>query len=212
MHLFPNSKRTKEKLVERFAGKRILEVGYHPHKTPGATAIYKHTPDAPPLDPEKDIDHDLTTFPWPIEDNAFDLIICQHVMEHLPDVVATMEEFNRIVTSEGQVFIEASHYTCFEVYRHHERCHHFSVESFDYFLKSNPQSHTDFHRLKRHIFFDSLSYLIGIGFFANICPHFYEKRLAFIFPASSFYVIFSVEKEAFVPETAKKTVTASTMA
>jgi len=36
--------------------------------------------------PGVDIVHDLTQYPWPIEDNSVDLIHCSHYMEHIPHI------------------------------------------------------------------------------------------------------------------------------
>jgi SAM-dependent methyltransferase len=194
MRLFPNAKRVKAKLLEEFKGKRILDVGCGNRKTPGAVGIDRRIRKDSSLDQQRDIDHDLSQFPWPIADNSFDLIICQHVIEHLPATVRTMEEFNRIVVPGGKIFIETPHYTWFEAYRHYEHIHKFSFGAFDYFLKGNPHYRTDFVIADRSIFFDDVTYVLGVGFLANLFPRLYEKRFAFIFPATSFQITFRVDK------------------
>lgn len=186
MRLLPNPKRVKNKLLKEFAGKRILELG-HRRKNKN-----KHAPQFEEI--HFGSKHDLKSFPWPIEDNSYDLIICQHVMEHLPDTAKTLEEFNRITASGGKIFIETPHYTWFETYRHVEPVHRFSFGSFDYFLKGNTHYDTEFHIEDKKLFFDDLTYLMGVGFLANLFPRLYEKRLAFIFPATSFHVTFRVDK------------------
>ena len=47
-----------------------------------------------------DVVHDLDFRPWPFEDGAFDEVLAYDVIEHLDDVVATMDEIHRI-TSHG---------------------------------------------------------------------------------------------------------------
>ena len=101
MRLFPNAKRTKAKLLTEYDGQRILDVGCGRSKTAGAVGIDRRTQGNYPTDQQRDINHDLGKFPWPIDDNAFDLVICQHVIEHLPDTIKTLEEFNRIVRPGG---------------------------------------------------------------------------------------------------------------
>ena len=191
MKLFPHPKRDKTKLLEEFQGKRILDLSRKANNDVGIDPrlgqdLSTHTP--------LDINHDLTLFPWPIADNSYDLIICQHVIEHLPDTAKTLEELNRITASGGKIFIETPHFTWFEAYRHFDHCHRFSFGSFDYFMKGNPFYKTDFHISDKYLFFDDLTFLLGIGFLANLLPRQYEKRLAFIFPATSFQVTFRVEK------------------
>lgn len=194
MRLFPNAKRVKAKLLKEFEGQRILDVGCGRSKSPGAIGIDRRA--EPGIDPNnlRDINHDLTQFPWPIEDNSFDLIICQHVIEHLPDTVKTMEELNRIVRPGGKIFMETPHYTWFEAFRHYEHFHYFSFQAFDYFLKGNKVYKTAFEYLEKGIFFDDLTNCLGIAWLANKFPRLYEKRFAFIFPATSFYVTFGVNK------------------
>lgn len=194
MRLFPNAKRTKQNLLNEFAGKKVLDVGCGRNKTPGAIGIDRRIQKDQPQQNVADIDHDLTKFPWPIEDNAFDLIICQHVIEHLPDTVKTIEEMNRIVKPGGKIFLETPHYTWFEAYRHYEHCHMFSFGSFDYFIKGNPHYKTQLVPVDKYIYFDDVTNILGVGFLANRFPRAYEKRFAFIFPATSFQVTFKVDK------------------
>jgi SAM-dependent methyltransferase len=194
MRLFPNAKRAKARLLCEFEGKRILDVGCGAAKTPGAIGIDRRPWPTRPSEVQRDIDHDLTIFPWPIEDSSFDLVICSHVMEHLPDTVKTMEELNRITRSRGKVYIEVPHYTWFESFRHYEHKHFFTVGSFDYFVKGNPHYKTDFTIVDKYIFFDDLAYLTGVGFLANAFQRLYEKRFGFIFPATSFFVVLQVDK------------------
>ncbi|SCA63334.1 Uncharacterized protein SCG7086_AP_00070 [Chlamydiales bacterium SCGC AG-110-P3] len=192
MRLFNSAKRVKKKLLEEFKGQRILDVGCGRTKTPGSIGIDLRFEDGIDRARLRDIEHDLTQFPWPVEDDAFDLLICQHVIEHLPDTKRTMEEFHRVVRPGGKVFMETPHYTWFEAYRHYEHCHMFSVQSFDYFLKGNKYYTTNYAHQERGIFFDDLTNCLGIGLLANKFPRLYEKRLGFIFPATSFYVTLTV--------------------
>lgn len=194
MRLFPNAKKTKARLLEEFRGKKILDVGCGFRKTMGAVGIDRRVTSKFAKEQQLDIDHDLTKFPWPIPDNSYDLIVCQHVIEHLPDTVKTLEEMNRIIKPGGKVFLETPHYTWFEAYRHFEHCHMFSFQSFDYFLQGNKFYQTDFVYADKKIYFDDFTCAIGIGFLANLFPRFYEKRLAFLFPATSFQVTFQVAK------------------
>lgn len=186
MRLLPNAKRVKNRLLKEYKGMRILELS-HRRKNRD-----KHAPHFEDI--HFGSEHDLKCFPWPIADNSYDLIICQHVMEHLPDTAKTLEELNRITTPGGKIFLEIPHYTMLENYRHADPVHRFSFGSFDYFLKGNAHYETDFHMEDKKFFFDDLTYLMGVGFLANLFPRLYEKRLAFIFPATSFHVTFRVDK------------------
>ncbi|MBW2142732.1 MAG: class I SAM-dependent methyltransferase [Deltaproteobacteria bacterium] len=138
MRLFPNAKREKSRLLTEFNGQKILDVGCGATKTPGAVGIDRRMRKGVSKKMQMDIEHDLTEFPWPIEDDSFDLIICSHVMEHLPDTVKTLEELNRITRNRGKIYIEVPHFSWFESFRHYEHKHFFSLGSLTTLLKEIP--------------------------------------------------------------------------
>src|SRR5215216_3901576 len=55
--------------------------------------------------PAVDIVHDLNEIPWPLAEESFDLILCYDVLEHLNDIVATMEEIYRVARNEALIKI-----------------------------------------------------------------------------------------------------------
>jgi SAM-dependent methyltransferase len=81
--------------------------------------------------------HDLTKYPYPIKSHSFDKIYASHIIEHLPNTVRTMEEFYRILRSNGTLIIRVPHFSSRSSWIDptHYRC--FSFSSFDYFDKSN---------------------------------------------------------------------------
>ena len=52
-----------------------------------------------------DIVHDLDVFPWPIENNSFDKIICSHVVEHISKPREFYKELHRISKDNALVEI-----------------------------------------------------------------------------------------------------------
>lgn len=194
MRLFPHSKRVKAKLLTEFAGKRILDVGCGVAKAPGVMGLDRRLRPGFPQSCQMDIACDLGALPWPIKENSFDLVICSHVLEHLTDTVGTLEEMNRITKPGGKIYIEVPHFTWVEAFRHYEHKHFFTLGSFDYFVKGNPYYKTDFKIVKRYLFFDDVNNCLGMGLLANKFSRFYEKRLAFIFPGTAFYVLLEVDK------------------
>src|SRR5579875_3433655 len=86
---------------------RILDVGCGINKKKGAIGIDRNP--ASRADVLCDLDH----FPYPFRDSSFDALQAVHVIEHVSDVVRSMEEFHRLVRAGGEVFIVTPHYTDF---------------------------------------------------------------------------------------------------
>jgi SAM-dependent methyltransferase len=194
MRLFPNIYRRRDALLQRYQGLRILDVGCGRRKLPGAIGIDRRRRKAVAAELQLDIDHDLLDFPWPIEDGAFDLVHCSHVLEHLPPTARVMEEIYRVLKPGGQAFLVCPHFSWVEAYRHFEHCHFFTLGSFDYFEGQSDIYDADFRVVRRELFFDDLSYALGVGFLANWFPRAYERHFAFMFPASQFYVLLEAVK------------------
>ncbi len=83
-----------------------LDIGCGRNKIDGATGM-----DGVGL-PGVDIVHELNDFPWPIKNNVFDEIHCNHVLEHIDDVVRTMQEIYRISKNQAKIHIKVPHASC----------------------------------------------------------------------------------------------------
>lgn len=105
----------------------IIDVGSGERKVPGAIGIDIH-----PL-PGVDVVHDLNRPPYPFADDHADEVHLSHVLEHLTNPVAVLEEVWRISKPGAKVYVRVPHYTGPYAWRDptHVRC--FSTESFDYF-------------------------------------------------------------------------------
>ncbi len=106
---------------------RILDVGCGIHKFPGAVGIDRNP--ATDADVVVDLDH----FPYPFADASFDRLHAIHVIEHVADVIRTMEEFHRLVRPGGRVRIETPHYTDFSSFCDPTHRSHLNSFSFRYF-------------------------------------------------------------------------------
>lgn len=106
---------------------RILDVGCGIRKFPGSIGIDCNSASA------ADVICDLDRFPWPFEDRVFDRLRAIHVIEHVSDVVRTMEEFHRLVRPGGRVRIETPHYTDYSSFCDPTHKHHLNSFSFRYF-------------------------------------------------------------------------------
>jgi SAM-dependent methyltransferase len=84
---------------------RVLDVGCGINKKAGAIGIDRNPAT------RADVVVDLDRFPYPFRDSSFDALQAVHVIEHVSDVMRTMEEFHRLVRDGGEVFIVTPHYT-----------------------------------------------------------------------------------------------------
>lgn len=106
----------------------ILELGCGPTKRQGTIAVDINPSSA------ADVLHDLNLFPYPFQDNAFDEVICEHVLEHLTDLIGVMEEFHRILRPNGIVRVYAPYFASVFYYRDPTHRTPFSAHTFDYFI------------------------------------------------------------------------------
>jgi SAM-dependent methyltransferase len=102
-------------------------VGCGLNKRPGAIGIDRNPAS------RADVLCDLDRFPYPFADSAFGRLVAIHVIEHVDDVMRTMEEFHRLVAPGGSVRIETPHYTDFSSFCDPTHRHHLTSFSLRYF-------------------------------------------------------------------------------
>lgn len=106
---------------------RILDVGCGLNKRPGSVGLDRNPRTA------ADVLCDLDHFPYPFRDSSFDELYAVHVIEHVADVIRTMEEFHRLVRPGGRVHITTPHYTDFSSFCDPTHRWHLNSFSFRYF-------------------------------------------------------------------------------
>lgn len=57
-----------------------------------------------------DVVHDLTRYPYPFQDEYFDYILMDNVIEHLDDTVGVMAELHRILRPGGRLVLKFPYY------------------------------------------------------------------------------------------------------
>jgi len=105
----------------------ILDVGCGINKKAGAVGVDRNPAS------RADVIADLDKFPYPFRDSAFDGLQAVHVIEHLSDVIRSMEEFHRLVRPGGEVFIVTPHYTDFSSFCDPTHSWHLNSFSMRYF-------------------------------------------------------------------------------
>jgi len=145
---------------------KILDVGCGQNKFPGAVGI-----DSNPRS-HADVIHDLGVLPYPFPDNEFDLIICRHVIEHVPDVMAFVSELHRVTRSGGRIQIVTPHYTNPDWPTDPTHRNHFNSYSFNCFVAgASPFPFYTDVRLKPvrvHVSLANLWRVLGIEFITNL--------------------------------------------
>lgn len=110
---------------------RILDVGCGILKYPGSIGLDRNPRS------RADVLADLDRFPYPFRDSSFDQVRAVHVIEHVADVIRTMEEFARLVRPGGSIFLVTPHYTDFSSFCDPTHRWHLNSYSFRYFGDDN---------------------------------------------------------------------------
>ncbi len=84
-----------------FGGKKVLNVGcgFAQYKRPNVINL-----DAFPIC-KPDVVHDLNTVPLPFDDEQFDIIIANHILEHIPNWWECFNDLTRVLKTNGQLII-----------------------------------------------------------------------------------------------------------
>ena len=172
----------------------ILDIGCGKKKQePGAIGLDRHP------ESSADILCELAQFPWPIRDSSADKIYLCHFIEHQPNILRVMAEVRRIAKAGAEAEIVTPHYSSPGSYTDPTHVFHLGFHSFDYFEQSNFSDFVydsgGFRILERRFTFGGNLLLDNLGrLWAWISPDFYEKHLAFIFPARNLFCRLSVSK------------------
>ncbi|HUS06164.1 MAG TPA: methyltransferase domain-containing protein [Bryobacteraceae bacterium] len=110
---------------------RTLDVGCGVKKYPGSIGVDRNAAS------RADVLCDLDRFPYPFRDSSFEQVRAVHVIEHVSDVIRTMEEFHRLLVAGGHVYIATPHYTDFSSFCDPTHRWHLNSFSFRYFGQDN---------------------------------------------------------------------------
>ena len=159
----------------------ILDVGCGINKYPGAIGLDNNAAT------RADVLADLDRFPYPFKSNSFDGLRAIHVIEHVTDVIKTMEEFHRLVRPGGRVHIETPHYTDYSSFCDPTHKHHLNSFSFRYFGENHGgfgyYSKARFREISVHVKLLAFWRWLGFQFLVNTFPRFrkfWEHYLCFV--------------------------------
>jgi SAM-dependent methyltransferase len=169
---------------------RLLDVGCGSKKHAGAIGI-----DRSPAT-NADIVHDLDVVPWPVEDESFDEVVLQDVLEHLRDPYAAFGELHRITRPGARIQLRTPHFSSVLAYSDPTHLHNFSAAAVRGLAEPGFVHYTSARfrvvwlRLDLWLPFR----VLGIAALANRWPDVYERYLAFRFPAMNIRAEFEVLK------------------
>ena len=106
--------------------RKVLDVGCGINKLAGAIGIIAMPPVARMLSA-------IWTISRTRRDSSFDHVHAAHVIEHVADVMGTMEEFHRLVRPGGTIYLATPHYTDFSSFCDPTHRWHLNSFSFRYF-------------------------------------------------------------------------------
>ena len=160
---------------------KILDVGCGINKLPGAVGIDRNP--ASKADVLVDVDH----LPYPFRDSSFDGLQAIHVIEHVSDVIRTVEEWNRLVRDGGEVLIVTPHYTDFSSFCDPTHKWHLTSFSLRYFGEDHAgfgyYSTARFQEISVRVRVLALWRYLGFEWAVNASPRFrrfWEHYLCFV--------------------------------
>jgi ubiquinone/menaquinone biosynthesis C-methylase UbiE len=172
--------------------KKILDLGCGKKKRSGAIGI--------DFNPSvgADIVHDLNKFPYPINDQEFDEVYLDNVLEHLDDVLLVMNEIHRISKPGAVVKVIVPYFRSHWAAIDPTHKHAFTTNSFAYYDPTQPfcarYAYTSARfKVKKFIFNESLPnrpFKKLIVPLANRWPYHYEYYFSHLLPLDdiSFYL------------------------
>jgi SAM-dependent methyltransferase len=140
---------------------------------------------------------DLDSRPWPLPTDHFRDVHAYDVIEHLEDVIGTLEEIHRVCRPGAIVRITVPHFSSANAFTDPTHKHYFGYQSFHYLTDEHEHGHYSKVRFRRRVtkivFHQTMANKI-VRRLANARPVGYERRWAWTFPAWFLYVELEVLK------------------
>ena len=181
---------------------KVLDVGCGINKTEGAIGLDNNPRTA------ADVIHDLADLPYPFADNEFDSVVANHVVEHVPDVMAFITELHRVVKPGGTIKLLTPHYTNPDWANDPTHRNHINSYTFNTFIAGREvfDFYTDVQLkpIRMYVSLLSLWKALGIEFLVNtdqrnynlrFLRKFWEQYLSYIFRGKELQFEFEVVKE-----------------
>ncbi|MEO8288018.1 MAG: methyltransferase domain-containing protein [Chloroflexota bacterium] len=174
---------------------KLLHIGAGRKKIAGAVTLDIN----PRLEP--DVVWDLNNFPYPFADDEFDMVVCEHVIEHLREVISVMEELHRVTRPGGRVLVRVPHFSSLNFNTDPTHIHAFSSRSFDYLCLGTPFERYDYSTVRFRKLVGRMDMQPPTVFnrltmkMINRFLGFYEEHLAYIIPGQELLFVLEVVKD-----------------
>jgi SAM-dependent methyltransferase len=183
--IYDFDERIKESALKSFGS--VLDLGCGSRKFPNSVGVDKIE------NGEADIIWDLNKYPWPLQDNSFDLIVLHHFLEHADDVVKTMEEIYRVGKPGARVLIQVPFFRNLDALTDITHKHFFTLHSIDYFIEGSKVFNYHYSKAKFELAGKwlgwpgrSRNFIRGLAkWFINKISRFYEKYLSVVYPVKN---------------------------
>lgn len=158
----------------------ILDVGCGLNKRPHSVGLDRNR------DTAADVIGDIDRGTLPFRDSLFDEVWLVHVIEHVENVVKTIEEAHRVAKPGGRIILETPHYTDFSSFCDPTHRWHLNTFSFRYFTEEGGFSYYSRSRLRQrrlHVKLLRLWKLLGFEMAVNrsfAFRKFWEHYLCFV--------------------------------
>jgi len=158
---------------------RVLDIGCGSSKWPGAVGVDISA------DTDADVVMDLDEFPYDLESDSFDQILCQDVIEHVREPIRLMEELHRIGRPGARIHLRTPHFSSALAYGDPTHRHYFGALAIHSLAEPRFGHYTTVRFRAVHVTIDLWTpfRLLGIGRLANRFQIPYEAYFAFRFPA-----------------------------
>ncbi len=160
-------------------GGRVLDLGCGSKKWPGAVGLDISS------DTAADVVHDLEAFPYPLEDDSFDVVLMQDVIEHIGDLYGLMGEVHRVARPAARVLLRTPHFSSLLAYGDPTHKHYLSLLAIEGLAEPGFAHYTStrFRVLSNRVDLWLPFRLTGLERLANRYPRAYEAYFAFRAPA-----------------------------
>lgn len=155
--------------------------------------------------------HNIEKFPYPFDDNTFEEILCNHVLEHINNMNKVINELWRISKNGAKIKILSPHALGPSFFCDPSHKTPLCYRTFDNYNIDNPLikqerkltnfgSSARFRIIKRRIKFSEHARIGGIkilgfmDYLINLFPRFYERLFCYILPSEVIYIELEVVK------------------